>query len=148
MPDFSSASPTASCIANTITFPSSAAAWDGAPIDIVDYFAVRFAGYILIRSSGVYTFYLNSDDGSKLYIGSKLLIDNDYGQLLYQMFYQSLLHCHCDMRDEAAIKDEYFASFMAGGMLSITKTYVTKEKREQSFIEKITYELFSGTFFK
>jgi hypothetical protein len=37
---------------------------------------------------------------------------------------------------------------MAGGMLSITKTYVTKEKREQSFIEKITYELFSGTFFK
>jgi hypothetical protein len=77
MPDFSSASPTASCIANTITFPSSAAAWDGAPIDIVDYFAVRFAGYILIRSSGVYTFYLNSDDGSKLYIGSKLLIDND-----------------------------------------------------------------------
>ena len=77
MPDFSSASPTASCIVNTISFPSSAAAWDGAPIDIVDYFAVRFAGYILIRSSGVYTFYLNSDDGSKLYIGSKLLIDND-----------------------------------------------------------------------
>ena len=87
--------------------------------------------------------YLNEN-----YCFIKLLIDNDYGQLLYQMFYQSLLHCHCDMRDEAAIKDEYFASFMAGGMLSITKTYVTKEKREQSFIEKITYELFSGTFFK
>ena len=74
--------------------------------------------------------YLNEN-----YCFIKLLIDNDYGQLLYQMFYQSLLHCHCDMR-------------VAGGMLSITKTYVTKEKREQSFIEKITYELFSGTFFK
>ena len=54
--------------------------------------------------------YLNEN-----YCFIKLLIDNDYGQLLYQMFYQ---------------------------------TYVTKEKREQSFIEKITYELFSGTFFK
>lgn len=77
MPDFSLASPIASGIAKTISFPSSVSAWSGAPIDLVDLFAARFDGYILIRSPGVYTFYLNSDDGSKLYIDGKLLIDND-----------------------------------------------------------------------
>ena len=38
-----------------------------------------YRGYILAPSEGVYTFYINSNDGSKLYINGQELIDNDGG---------------------------------------------------------------------
>jgi len=40
-------------------------------------FAYLFEGYIEIAKDGYYIFGLSSDDGSKLYLGDKLLIDND-----------------------------------------------------------------------
>jgi len=43
-----------------------------------DWFALRFEGYIKVPADGMYTFYTNSDDGSKLYIGSELVVDNDF----------------------------------------------------------------------
>jgi putative heme-binding domain-containing protein len=42
-----------------------------------DQFALRFTGLIQIPTAGKYTFYISSDDGSRLYLGDKLLIDND-----------------------------------------------------------------------
>ena len=42
-----------------------------------DHFGIKFQGAISIPTSGNYTFYLLSDDGSKLYIDGKLIIDND-----------------------------------------------------------------------
>ncbi len=42
-----------------------------------DYFGHRFLGYIDIATSGDYTFYTNSDDGSQLYIDEALVVDND-----------------------------------------------------------------------
>jgi len=42
-----------------------------------DYFGLEFTGYIKIPSDGIYTFYTSSDDGSRLFIGDSLLIDND-----------------------------------------------------------------------
>ena len=42
-----------------------------------DFFAFRFNGYIEVPESGVYSFYLSSDDGSRLYIGDTLVVDND-----------------------------------------------------------------------
>ena len=42
-----------------------------------DGFAMQFAGFINIPKDGKYTFLLQSDDGSKLYIGGKLIVDND-----------------------------------------------------------------------
>ena len=39
--------------------------------------AVRFAGYVDMLTAGTYTFYLNSADGSKLFIGDTLVVDND-----------------------------------------------------------------------
>jgi len=42
-----------------------------------DHFGIKFQSTISIPSSGNYTFYLLSDDGSKLYIDGKLIIDND-----------------------------------------------------------------------
>lgn len=40
-------------------------------------FAMVFSGNINIPANGNYTFYINSDDGSKLYINNKELINND-----------------------------------------------------------------------
>ncbi len=42
-----------------------------------DNFMFQFKGYIEVPVDGVYTFYTNSDDGSKLYIGDKLIVSND-----------------------------------------------------------------------
>ena len=44
---------------------------------VVDNFAIRFRGKLAIETPGTYTFALNSDDGSKLYINQKLVVDND-----------------------------------------------------------------------
>ncbi|MCX7048517.1 MAG: PA14 domain-containing protein [Candidatus Sumerlaeota bacterium] len=40
-------------------------------------FAIRFKGGIKIEKEGLYTFYTNSDDGSKLWIDDKVVVDND-----------------------------------------------------------------------
>ncbi len=40
-------------------------------------FAVKYAGYIKIPQDGFYNFYLKSDDGTKLFIDDKLIVNND-----------------------------------------------------------------------
>ncbi|MEI6514185.1 MAG: trypsin-like peptidase domain-containing protein [bacterium] len=47
------------------------------PFSKLNAFALEFTGYIKVPTDGVYEFYLASDDGSKLYIGDKLVVDND-----------------------------------------------------------------------
>ncbi|MEP7372781.1 MAG: PQQ-dependent sugar dehydrogenase [Chitinophagaceae bacterium] len=42
-----------------------------------DNFAFHFTGYIDVPVDGLYTFYTSSDAGSKLYIGSTVVVDND-----------------------------------------------------------------------
>ena len=42
-----------------------------------DYFGFRFTGQIDIATAADYTFYTTSDDGSQLYIGGTLVVDND-----------------------------------------------------------------------
>ena len=45
--------------------------------DQEDFFGFRFTGYINIETSGSYTFYTTSDDGSQLFINDNLVVDND-----------------------------------------------------------------------
>lgn len=40
-------------------------------------YGLRFSGFITISTSETYTFYTNSDDGSKLYIDATEVVDND-----------------------------------------------------------------------
>ena len=68
LPDFDSLTPTATGIAHN---------FDIGLRQRDDYFAMRFTGYFDVNTLGGYTFYLSSDDGSKLYIDGVLLIDND-----------------------------------------------------------------------
>ncbi|MDF0716841.1 PA14 domain-containing protein [Muricauda sp. 334s03] len=42
-----------------------------------DNFSIRYNGYIQIDTEGSYTFYTNSDDGSKLYIDGTQVVNND-----------------------------------------------------------------------
>ncbi|WP_324670561.1 PA14 domain-containing protein [Hymenobacter sp. GOD-10R] len=43
-----------------------------------DYsYLIRYSGYITVPADGQYTFFSSSDDGSRLYIGSTMVLDND-----------------------------------------------------------------------
>jgi|APGre2960657468_1045069.scaffolds.fasta_scaffold02527_5 S1-C subfamily serine protease len=42
-----------------------------------DAFALRFTGFIKAPADGAYTFHVASDDGSKLYVGDELVVNND-----------------------------------------------------------------------
>lgn len=42
-----------------------------------DQFALRFTGMIQIPRTGKYTFFTASDDGSRLYVGDQLVVNND-----------------------------------------------------------------------
>ncbi len=68
IPDFSSLTPVSTgCIReiNLYDRPSE------------EYFAAVYEGPIVIQQQGNYTFYTRSDDGSKLYVNSSLVVDND-----------------------------------------------------------------------
>jgi len=42
-----------------------------------EYYGFEFTGYIKVPKDGVYAFFIESDDGSKIYIGDDLVVDND-----------------------------------------------------------------------
>ena len=44
---------------------------------VLENFAIRFRGKLAVNTSGIYMFELLSDDGAKLYINGKLVVDND-----------------------------------------------------------------------
>ena len=46
-------------------------------VELSDWFAINAEGYIHIEDEGVYDFRLWSDDGSKLYLHGKNVIDHD-----------------------------------------------------------------------
>jgi len=43
----------------------------------IDTYGIRYNGYIKIDTGGSYTFYTNSDDGSKLYVDGVQIVNND-----------------------------------------------------------------------
>ncbi len=51
--------------------------FDFAPRDTSEHFGFRYSGYLRVPEEGVYTFYLVSDDGSRLYIDGQIVVDND-----------------------------------------------------------------------
>ena len=42
-----------------------------------DHFAFLFEGHLEVPQDGIYTFYLHSDDGAKLFLDNQLVVDND-----------------------------------------------------------------------
>jgi hypothetical protein len=68
LPDFDALTPIASGVVSN---------FDISPRRSNDCFAFRYTGYIDVPTAGGYTFYTESDDGSRLYIGNTLVVDND-----------------------------------------------------------------------
>lgn len=68
MPDFDSLTPVESGYTD---LP------DLTPRQRMENFGLLYAGYLTVGMSGVYTFSLTSDDGSRLFIGRTLVVDND-----------------------------------------------------------------------
>ncbi len=76
MPNFASLAPVASRVWATVDQPSVGTEWPGAPEGLVDRFAVVLEGAILVPSAGRCKFTLESDDGSRLWIDGKLVVDH------------------------------------------------------------------------
>ena len=70
LPDFSSMNP-----------KKTGVVIDGFPLDDladrIDHYAFRFQGFLEIPKTGIYTFHLRSDDGSRLFLDGQLVVDND-----------------------------------------------------------------------
>lgn len=80
-----------------------------------DGFALRFTGYLQVPIDGTYTFYLVSDDGSRLWIGPDLVVDHDG------------LHSACEMSGQIILKAGkhpiIVAHFEAGGAQHLEVSY-------------------------
>ena len=73
----------------------------------VDEFSVRWTGYIQPRSSGMYTFYITSNDGTRLYINGQLIIDRWVNQSTTELNASLLLAAG----ERYSIQLDYFDSF-------------------------------------
>lgn len=74
-PDFpASKAPALKRVDKTINFESTQDNWPGT--DFKDFFYIRWTGTIRVPADGKYTFFLDSDDGSRLFIDGKQVVDN------------------------------------------------------------------------
>jgi hypothetical protein len=69
LPDFDKVAPASSDVVENVGLHVT-----GGPMD---NFGLRFSGYIKVPVSGLYHFYTMSDDGSRLWVGDRLIVDND-----------------------------------------------------------------------
>ena len=68
LPAFDSLEAKETFVADSISLPTMARAED---------FGLTFAGYFLAPAEGLYEFAISSDDGSKVFVGDSLVVDND-----------------------------------------------------------------------
>lgn len=68
LPDFDRLTPI-----KTGTLPN----FNFSPRNQEEYFSFQYSGFIKIPKDGVYGFYTDSDDGSQLFIGDQLVVNND-----------------------------------------------------------------------
>jgi hypothetical protein len=55
-------------------------------------FGLRFTGYVRVPRAGIYTFVLSSDDGSRLSIGDRVVVDHDGPHAMSERRGQVALH--------------------------------------------------------
>jgi len=88
-----------------------------------DHFGLAFEGYVKAPEDGVYTIYTVSDDGSRLYLGGRLLVDNDGSHSSRQRSGLAVLE-----KGYHSIKIEYFEDY-SGEQL------IVKWKRQDGAVE-------------
>lgn len=75
LPDFSTLTPFGAGVSAQVNYPSTGGVF--ADSGLSDNVGAVFDGYINVPSTDFYTLYTSSDDGSRLWIGSTLVVDND-----------------------------------------------------------------------
>jgi uncharacterized repeat protein (TIGR01451 family) len=75
-PNWSALAPNYTLTDNQVNFASTTGAFNGLS-DFVDDFGVRWTGKINVTDPGRYTFFTKSDDGSRLYIDGRFIVNND-----------------------------------------------------------------------
>ena len=76
MPEFGGLDPVATGVVSAVGYHLTAAAWDGAPTNLVDRFGATFDGAVWIEEAGLFDVTLTSDDGSRLFLDGSLAIDH------------------------------------------------------------------------
>lgn len=76
LPDFSTLTSYASASVDSLNLQPTLGAFPSS--GSVDFFGAQFTAWVNVPSAGVWTFFLNSDDGSKLYVDDTLVVDNDF----------------------------------------------------------------------
>jgi len=93
------------------------------------FFAMQYKGYFKAEKDGIYTFYINSNDGSRLYLRKKLFIDNDG------------LHGPVELKENIGLKAGFYPLevlyFQSGGSTKLSVSYSGPgiDKRELSVNE-------------
>jgi len=75
LPDFDTLTPMSEEVVANVDFASTNGNFAGSGLS--DDVGAVFEGLIDVPASGTYTLYVESDDGSKLFIGDELVVDND-----------------------------------------------------------------------
>lgn len=75
LPDFDLLEPYLTEVLADVNYPSTNGVFAGSGLS--DDFGVVFHGFIDVDVAGWYTLYTNSDDGSALYIGDQMVVEND-----------------------------------------------------------------------
>jgi len=75
IPDLNKQTPKTQRVIPYINYRDTTKTWRG--FDRNDNFACRWAGWLTITKQGGYKFALRSDDGSRMFLGRKLLVNND-----------------------------------------------------------------------
>jgi hypothetical protein len=78
--------------------------------ELADYFYARWTGLLRVPKDGAYTFYTESDDGSRLWIDGKLVIDNGGPHGMTEKAATATL------RGDHEIRIEYYDQGGAGGI--------------------------------
>ncbi|KPA16683.1 PA14 domain protein, partial [Candidatus Magnetomorum sp. HK-1] len=130
LPDLTDRVPDITRIDSQINYPKTSQAWEGLSSDYKSNFVSRHTGYLYIDTPGIYKLYLNSDDGSKLWVNGELIVDN------------GKLHA---MRERAALMElsqgyhhirlEYFErTGWAGLILSYSSEHISKRVIPESML--------------
>ena len=75
LPDFATLVPFTNNTATSVNFPSTGGNFAGSGIP--DNVGAVYTGWITAPTTGLYTMYLESDDGSRLWVGNEVIVGND-----------------------------------------------------------------------
>lgn len=75
LPSFASLVPFVTNSATNINFPSTGGVFAGS--GIADNVGAAYTAWVNVPATGLYTMYLESDDGSRLWVGNEVVVGND-----------------------------------------------------------------------